>query len=178
MWPFGDDLFPVAQLHRERRVQNLISSSDIYYCNSTALLIGLVVCIIKGKTILNMVFITVKKKKKIANLASMVRGLSVCIHQSPDGRDQRMCSKSGKFNNRLGSCMFSKLCRRRTKTICLPKEDFGMLKALHHISASHLRFTVHAWLACFNGFLGKNWLSFFSEKNNVLKKKAVTLIAH
>lgn len=159
MWPSSDDLFPVVQ-RSERRVQNLIPSSDIYYCNSTTLLIGSVVCIIKGKTKLNMVFITVKKKK----MASMVRGLSVCIHQSPDGRDQRMCSKSGKFNNRLGSCMFSKPCRRRTKTICLPKEDFGMLKAVHHISASHLRFTVHAWLACFNGFLGKKWLSFFSEK--------------
>lgn len=86
--------------------------------------------------------------------------------QRETGSENVLRASAGRFNNRLLSCMFSRPCRHRAKLFLLQKEDIGMLKVVCHIIASRLRFTVHAWLACFNGFLGK--IGFLSSPKRCL----------
>lgn len=52
-------------------------------------------------------------------------------------KDQRMCSKSGRLNDRLGPCIVSKHHQFKDEAVCSSTVDFGMLKALHHVSASN-----------------------------------------
>lgn len=50
-------------------------------------------------------------------------------------KDQRTCSKSGRLNDRLGPCIVSKHHPFKDEAVCSSTVDFGMLKALHHVSA-------------------------------------------
>lgn len=88
-WPFGSSPFSLGMSKTSFWALPLISATE-------RLVTGSVVCTIKSKTTLKMFFITAKKKekKKEVNLASMVRQLSVRMHQSPGGNRIRECSPS------------------------------------------------------------------------------------
>lgn len=73
-----------------------------------------------------MFFITAKKSRE---LASAVRRM--------ERKDQRLCSKSGRLNDRLGPCIVSKHHQFKDEAVCSSTVNFGMLKALHHVSASN-----------------------------------------
>lgn len=140
----GMTFFISSVVQRRRRVRNLISGSDIYYCNLQPTLIGSLVCIIKGTTVPKMFFIAAEKS---VNLASIVRQLSVCTHRAPEGEwDQRTLS-GPQPADLIIACFpvcFPSLTDMGHNCLLSKKEDMGMLKVVCHISASHLKFSVHA----------------------------------
>lgn len=110
--------------------KNLISSSDIYDRNWKLCSLARSCALKRAKTSAEYVFYYCKEIKR-AGRRSEEDSADV------ERKDQRMCSKSGRLNDRLGPCIVSKHHQFKDEAVCALTVDFGMLKALHHVSASN-----------------------------------------
>lgn len=90
--------------------------------------------------------------KTSERLASAVRELSVCTHQSPEWTGSQNVLRASGFNNRLLSCTSSRPRKHWTNPFAFQRRTPGCCKWSVTFLKPHLQFTAHAWLACFNGF--------------------------